>query len=155
MGSIGAGFDGRWSAVCLFASLVLGGVVLSAAGWRIEPTSPTMFSAGAASGFMGSVTSIGGPPMALVYQYHTGSELRSTLAVFFVFGSSLSILLLAIAGELHREDLGRAFLLIPAMLVGYVASGALSDALDRKHLRTALLVFSTATSLALLAFEVC
>ena len=43
---------------------------------------------------MGSITSIGGPPMALVYQHRTGPELRATLALFFVFGSSLSILLL-------------------------------------------------------------
>lgn len=139
--------------IVLFAVLVLAGVTLSAAGWKVEPTSPTLFSAGAASGFMGSITSIGGPPMALVYQHRSGSELRATLSLFFVFGTTLSIVLLAIAGEIHRADIGRAALLAPAMLVGYLASRWLARVLDRGYLRTALLAFSASASVALLVLE--
>ena len=139
--------------VILFAVLVLVGVILSAVGWNVAPTSPALFSAGAASGFMGSVTSIGGPPMALVYQRRTGSELRSSLALFFTFGTALSVLLLSIAGEIHADDVGRAAVLAPAMLVGYAVSGYVSGWLDRGRTRTGLLVFSAATSVALLVVE--
>ena len=132
--------------IVLFAVLVLVGVAVSAAGWSVEPTSGTLLSAGAASGLMGSVTSIGGPPMALVYQRRSGPELRATLAAFFVFGSTLSITLLAIAGELHRADIGRAALLMPAMLLGYLASRVLSSVLDRGFVRPVLLGFSAFTA---------
>lgn len=139
--------------IILFAVLVLSGVGLSVAGWRLEATPPTLFTAGATSGFMGSITSIGGPPMALVYQRHTGPQLRSTLAGFFVFGSTLSIVLLVAAGEIHTGDLGRAAALLPAMLGGYVASRFLARWLDKGYLRSVLLAFSAATCVALLVIE--
>lgn len=140
--------------IILFAVLVLAGVGLSVVGWKVQPTSNTLFTAGAASGFMGSVTSIGGPPMALVYQRRSGQELRSTLAVFFVFGSSLSILLLIVAGEFHGADLRRAGMLAPAMLVGYAASRILNRWLDRGYTRPALLTFSALASVALLVINI-
>ena len=139
--------------VIVFAVLVLAGVGLSVAGWDVEPTRTTLFSAGAASGLMGSITSIGGPPMALVYQRRSGPELRSTLALFFLFGSALSIGLLVLAGEIGRNDVGRAAWLLPPMLVGYLASRIVSSHLDRGRTRTAILVFSAVSSVALLVLE--
>lgn len=139
--------------IILFAVLVLIGVGLSVAGWRLRPTSTTLLSAGAMSGFMGSITSIGGPPMALVYQHRTGPELRATLAAFFVFGSTLSIALLLIAGEMHAVDFRRAGLLLPAMLLGFAVSLPLSSVLDRGYLRPALLAFSGSTATLLLILE--
>ena len=139
--------------VVLFAALVLAGVGLSVIGWEITPTSPALFSAGAASGFMGSVTSIGGPPMALVYQRSSGQELRSSLALFFTFGTALSILFLTIAGEIGGDDVGRAALLAPPMLVGFAASHVVSKWLDRGRTRAGLLVFSAAASVILLIVE--
>jgi uncharacterized membrane protein YfcA len=139
--------------IVLFAILVLTGVLLSVAGWHVRPTSATLASAGALSGFMGSITSIGGPPMGLVYQHRKGPELRATLAAFFVFGSALSIALLVIAGEMHAVDFRRAGLLLPAMLLGFAASFPLSSVLDRGYLRPALLAFSGSTAALLLVLE--
>jgi uncharacterized membrane protein YfcA len=139
--------------IVVFALLVLAGVVLSVVGWNIMPTPGTLFTAGATSGVMGSITSIGGPPMALVYQHRSGPELRSTLALFFVFGSALSITLLWIAGEIDVGDVRSAAALIPAMLVGYVASRWVGRWLDHGYMRPALLGFSAAASIALLLIE--
>ncbi|HEY5874116.1 MAG TPA: sulfite exporter TauE/SafE family protein [Ilumatobacteraceae bacterium] len=139
--------------IVVFATLVLIGVILSVVGWSIMPTPTTLFTAGATSGVMGSITSIGGPPMALVYQHRSGPELRATLALFFVFGSALSIFLLSIAGEIGPGDVRTAAALLPAMLVGYVASRWVGRWLDRGYLRPALLGFSAAASLTLLVVE--
>lgn len=54
------------------SGLVLLAVAMSSAGWRLEPTPRTLFGAGAFSGVMGTVTAIGGPPMAMVYQRRSG-----------------------------------------------------------------------------------
>ncbi len=139
--------------IVLFAVLVLSGVALSIAGWVVEPTAGALFSAGAASGFMGSVTSIGGPPMALVYQRRSGRELRSSLALFFLFGSLLSIGLLAGAGEIDTADLGRAAWLIPPMLAGYLLSRWVAAWLDRGRVRAGILLFSAAASVVLLVIQ--
>ena len=143
----------QWMLV-VFSLMIISGVVLSAAGWRVTPTGGTLFGAGALSGFMGSLTSVGGPPMALVYQRHSGAQLRSTLALFFTFGTMLSLALLAVAGELHVADVGRAARLLPAMLVGLVLSRHASRWLDRGYTRTAILVFSGVVALALLVVTV-
>jgi uncharacterized protein len=137
----------------VFAALVLAGVLLSAGGWQIEPTGPTLFTAGAASGLMGTVTTIGGPPMALVYQRRTGAQLRSSLALFFVFGAALSTVLLAAAGEIVLRDVAWAAALVPPMLLGFSASRSLARVLDRGFIRPAVLGFSGAASVALLVSE--
>jgi len=136
-----------------FSLLVIAGVVLSSAGWKVEPTSRTLFTAGAASGLMGSVTSIGGPPMGIVYQRSTGAEIRATLSGFFVFGSTLSVTLLILAGELHRADIGRAAALTPPMLLGYFSSRYIARRLDGGSMRVALLSFSAVMCLVLLVLE--
>lgn len=139
----------QWMLV-VFSVLIITGVGLSAAGWTVTPTGGTLFGAGAMSGFMGSLTSVGGPPMALVYQRHSGAQLRATLALFFTFGALVSLLLLAVAGELHVADFGRAGQLLPAMLFGLALSRFASRWLDRGYTRTAILVFSGLVALALL-----
>lgn len=137
----------------VFAVLVLTAVGLSIVGWNVQPVPGTLFAAGATSGLMGSITSIGGPPMALVYQHRSGQELRATLAVFFVFGSALSIVLLTVAGEMGPADLGRAAALLPAVFAGYLASRYAGQFLDRGLMRPVLLGFSAGASILLLVVE--
>ncbi|HET8618735.1 MAG TPA: sulfite exporter TauE/SafE family protein, partial [Acidimicrobiales bacterium] len=66
---------------------VLVAVAVSVARATVPVTRPTTVAAGVASGAMGTATSIGGPPLALLYQHHEGPVLRSTLAVTFGVGT--------------------------------------------------------------------
>jgi uncharacterized membrane protein YfcA len=136
--------------VILFASAVLAAVALSLAGWTLRPDPPTLLGAGATSGFMGTVTSIGGPPMALVYQRQSGAELRATLALFFVVGAAFSLLVLSVAGQVGQEEVRLGLLLVPGMAVGFLLSGTAAHYLDRGHTRVAVLAVATASSVALL-----
>ena len=45
---------------------------------------------------MGTAASIGGPPMALLLQNESGNRIRANLAVFFVIGSFISLVMLGI-----------------------------------------------------------
>lgn len=136
--------------IVLFSILVLAGIGLSFAGWKITPTKPTLVVAGAASGFMGSITSIGGPPMAILYQHETGPKIRASLSNFFLFGAALSVGLLALAGKVHRDDVHRSLQILPAMLLGFAASRYASKWLDGNDIRKWLLLFSGATSVLVL-----
>lgn len=137
----------------LFGSVVLGAVVLSVAGWHVRPTPGALVAAGAASGFMGTATSIGGPPVALVYQRRSGAELRATLAAYFVVGAAFSVAMLAVVGEFGRRDVWLGLLLLPGMLSGYLLSGRAARVLDRGYTRAAVLGFAALSSIVLIGRE--
>lgn len=128
---------------------ILVAVVMSVAGWHVRPTPSTLVGAGAMSGVMGTLTSVGGPPMALVYQREQARTLRATLAGFFLFGASLALVTLAVSGELGRRQFVDGLLLLPGLVVGLVLSRRLGPLLDRGWTRPAVLVMSTAAALAL------
>jgi uncharacterized membrane protein YfcA len=133
-----------------FACAVLLAVALSAHGWHLPRTRATLFGAGALSGLMGTVSSIGGPPMALVYQRSPGAELRATLSSFFVVGAALSIGMLALVGRFGWTELRASAFLLPALGVGFFASRYTAHLLDRGLVRPAVLVLSAGAALAVL-----
>jgi uncharacterized membrane protein YfcA len=139
--------------VVVFSLAILVAVGLSLAGWHLRPERGTLLGAGVASGFMGTVTSIGGPPMALVYQRTEAARLRSTLAAYFMIGAAFSFFMLVVAGQFDRTDLGLGLLLVPGMVLGLVASRFLTGFLDRGYTRHAVLGFSAVSALVLLARE--
>lgn len=140
--------------IVVFAVLVLVGVLLSVAGLHVRPTPRTTFGAGAASGFMGTVTSVGGPAMALLYQREDGARLRSTLAAFFVFGAALSLVSLALAGGLGTREVVLGMAMVPPTLAGFALSAMAARWLDNGRTRSAILWFAGLTSATLLVREV-
>lgn len=98
---------------------VLLAVAVSLTRVRLRPSGGVLFSAGFLSGFMGTSSSIGGPPMALVLQHETGDYIRANLAAFFVFSCVLSLLMLALVGRFGTSEILLSLPLMPATLVGY------------------------------------
>jgi uncharacterized membrane protein YfcA len=122
--------------------VVLASVAMSAVGRRIAVNPRSCVAAGVESGVMGTAAGIGGPPLALLFQHHEGAVIRSTLAASFFFGTLLSLVSLAIAGEVHANQLWLALGLTPAVLSGFLAARGLRRVLDRGWLRPAVLVFA-------------
>jgi uncharacterized protein len=140
-------------------ALVLGLGVLAAVGLsmvtaRLRPTPGTLVSAGFASGFMGTTTSIGGPPMALVYQRSDGPAFRSTLAIYFAAGAVMSLTALAVAGRVGAHELRLGLLLWPGVILGFLLSRPLTRYLDEGRTRPMVLAISAAAALLLIAEEV-
>ena len=73
-----------------------------AATWRASRcrSTGTLSVAGFASGITGTATSIGGPPIAIVYQHRPAREIRTTMAVYFLIGAALSLVALFVSGDL-------------------------------------------------------
>jgi len=134
----------------VFAVVVLGDVAMSAAGRRFRPSPAVLVGAGCVSGFMGTTSSIGGPPMAMVYQDAPGAQMRATLSGYFVLGALLSIAFLAIGGDFGTEELRRGLALAPAIVAGFVVSRWTAPRLDRGYTRTAVLVVSALGAAAVL-----
>ena len=110
-----------------------------------------LLGAGFVAGITGTTTSIGGPPIAIVYQHHGGETLRGTLAGFFVMGSVLSMVTLALVGRFGTDDLLLGLALIPGTVAGYVLSPPFVRWLDRGYTRAAVLGVSIGAGLLLIA----
>jgi hypothetical protein len=134
----------------LFGVLVLAAVGLSLLHPKVTPTPRTVFGASVVSGFMGTITSIGGPPMALVYQQSPGPALRATLALIFVVGSLISLGALVWIGRFGLQELRISAPLLVGVAVGFAASQPLLPLFDRGATRTLVLVLSALSALAVL-----
>jgi hypothetical protein len=134
-----------------FAAIIMLGVALSASGWHLPPRPGTLVGAGVLSGFMGTISTIGGPPLALIYQHESGPRIRGTLSAYFVVGVSISLVGLGLAGLFGVAQAALALLLIPAALAGFLASRHTARWLDRGYVRPVLLVVSAAAAAAIIA----
>ena len=133
------------------AVVVLGAVLLSVTSWHARPTPPALLVAGVVSGVSGTATSIGGPPVAVLYQHVSGPRLRSTMGLYFLVGNVLSGSILAVAGEIGGREVLRALALMPFLLLGFVLSGPLRAHMDARQLRVGVLLVSAGGALVLLA----
>ncbi|MET0450836.1 MAG: sulfite exporter TauE/SafE family protein [Mycobacterium sp.] len=137
----------------LIAAVVLVGVLLTSVGWIPAPRRRNLVLAGATSGVLGTATSIGGPPMALVWQNSSGPRLRGTMSGFFLVGSVLSIVVLALTGAVHAETFRNCALLAPALLAGYVLSRHVNDLLTPKRQRWTAISMSATGAAILISHE--
>jgi len=131
-------------------ALTLAAVAMSASGVHLRPTATTVGVAGAVSGFMGTISSIGGPPIALVYQHSPGHELRGTLSGFFVIGAVISLAALAATGYFGLAELALAAVLLPGVVLGFAVSGRLAARIDRGYTRVAVLALSALAGVGVL-----
>ena len=134
----------------IFAVALLIGVALSAGGYSVAPTPKVMLIAGFGSGLMGTTTSVGGPPIALVLQHQAGPELRASIGAFMAVGAAFSLAALVIVGEFRTHELVMTGLLVVPALLGFGASRWTNQVLDRGYTRPAVLVFATLSGLSIL-----
>ncbi len=126
----------------VLGALVVFAVALSASGLHVRPTMWTLISAGALSGFMGTTSNTGGPPIALLYQNAPGARLRSTLSGFFVFGTIMSLFALVAVGHFGRDEFWSALALLPGVLIGFALSTRTRQLFDQGYTRAAVLTVS-------------
>jgi len=134
----------------LFGVLILLGTALTASGWHIRLSRPALGLAGLASGFMATTVSIGGPPMALLYQRENGPSLRATLSAFFVAGTVLSLAGLHLVGKFGWPEVLLGLGLFPGIAIGFALSVWVTRRLDGKGLRPVILAVCAVTGLVVL-----
>ncbi|MBY7668249.1 sulfite exporter TauE/SafE family protein [Vibrio anguillarum] len=123
--------------------LVLFAVAVSLLPYRIEPTPIKMGIAGFFSGFFGTSSAIGGPPMALILQHQEANQLRGNLSAFFVFSSIISLMIQIPAGFLTLHHLWITIPLIPSAWLGYKLAMMTTQSLPKDNIRFAALLLCT------------
>ena len=102
----------------VFGSLILFAVGISLITKRFDPSPLSLIIAGIISGFMGTITSVGAPPMGLVYQNRTGPNVRATLNAFFGVGTIAALIVLGFYGLVERQHFFLAATLFPSLILG-------------------------------------
>ncbi len=143
-GTISGGLLLLWidqRALALWLGLsVLVAVGLSLANVVLKPTKAALFSAGFLSGFMGTSSSIGGPPMALVLQHQANDFIRANMAAFFVVSCLMSLTMLFSVDRFGWREIQLALPLMPATLTGYWVAMRSLHLISHQNLRRASLL---------------
>jgi uncharacterized protein len=134
----------------MVGSMVLLSVLLTVRAVEVPVNRTTLATAGFVSGITGTTTSIGGPPMALLYQHRSPTQLRSTLALYFIGGAALSLAGLAMAGTLEHSTFLLAVSLVPSLFLGFGLSRLLVHRVPAPHIRSGVLVVCALSAVAVL-----
>ncbi|WP_285731234.1 sulfite exporter TauE/SafE family protein [Nocardiopsis sp. ATB16-24] len=132
------------------AIMVLVAVALSVWSLRVPLTPVSLVVAGSLSGFAGTATSVGGPPMALLYQYEEPARVRATLAMFFLVGGAVSLAALALGGQMDVRTAVVGVSAIPFIVLGFLLGQVLRRRVNAARLRVAMLCVVSASALGLL-----
>jgi uncharacterized protein len=134
----------------VFAMLILAMVLLSVSGLQLRANRVALLIGGMASGVVGTMFGVHGPPIALVLQHEPPNRLRATLCAFFAVGCTVSLFALAGIGAFDTAGLGRGLALLPGVAIGFALAPPLARRIDRRRARIAVLVISALSALALL-----
>lgn len=134
----------------LIAASVLFAVAVTLFRWRLPVNRVSLFGAGVVSGIFGTVAAIGGPPMVLLMHGLPPDRLRGNLSAFFIITASLTLAILALAGQVQVWHLGLALTFSPAILLGNALADRIAHRLDRRRLQGASLALCTLAALGLL-----
>jgi|TARA_B100000315_G_C14481037_1_gene542907 uncharacterized membrane protein YfcA len=104
----------------IFGLLLLIAIPLTAKKWDLIASAKNVIIAGFCSGFMGTLTGVGGPPMGIVYQNSKSKNVVATLNMFFGFGALFSVIVLTYIGLLNFDIALKCLFLSPSVILGMI-----------------------------------
>ncbi|PIW59948.1 sulfite exporter TauE/SafE family protein [Shewanella sp. CG12_big_fil_rev_8_21_14_0_65_47_15] len=131
------------------AAIVAVAVILSLYKFSLPVNKKTLFGAGVISGIFGNIAAIGGPPMAILLSGKDVSQFRAALSAFFIFSSTIAIVILAVTGLLEIKHVWLSLLLLPSVLLGYLVAGKLVGRVDKHKTKIATLLLCVISALVL------
>ena len=137
----------------IFGTFIITAVMLSASGISLTATGPKLLGAGFLSGVMATTTSVGGPPMALIYQNASAPTIRSTLAGFFIVGTIISLITLIVIGKFGQKEIITFVSVIPGILLGFSLSKYGTKVIDRGYIKKIILLMALLSGIALILRE--
>ena len=135
-------------------ALLIAVVILTAVALSIVDITPrknvgSLLVAGTVSGVTGTITSVGAPPMGILYQRSRRKEASATLNAYFAIGGILSAVAVWYQGWLGAKDILMALALLPGLALGTWASRFLTVYADR-NFRPAVLWICTISAVAVI-----
>jgi len=132
------------------AGVVYLAIALSLLGLRVAISPASLFGAGLTAGLMGTLTAIGAPPMALLYQHEDRARSAAMQNTFFMFGMVVSLAALWWQGLVWGLHLTTAAILLPGVIGGLWLAKPLQRLLGDTPARPIALGLAGASATALL-----
>lgn len=133
----------------LFGALVLTAVAISASGLRVAPTRRAFLIAGTASGIMGTMVGMHGPPIGIVLQNAKPDTIRAMLSAFFTMAGIGAVIALVSVGLFGLDQLVMAAILVPGVIAGLLIAPLFGRFVAGRVMRIAILSVSAAGGLML------
>ena len=145
---------GKESFLIIFAIILIIAVYFSAKKFNIVANAKNVFLASTISGFMGTITGIGGHPMGIVYQNSKSVNVSATLNAFFSIGAFISVIMLMYTGIIHKIDFYKALMLLPAVILGISVSklSFIKNYIDNRFKNVVLAICVITAALIMLKF---
>jgi len=134
----------------VFGLVILAAVAVSLFAPPIRLSRGSLIAAGAASGVMGTMVGLHGPPLGLVYQNEPPPRTRLMLSTFFIPATLISLAALALLGRFGQRELLLGLLLVPGPLIGLALAPLVARFLDRTRTRYAILAIAAVSGALLL-----
>lgn len=158
LGRFAGTFGGVWILLILPISqlnLLIGLSTIAAclATWMAPSFIPgrrALISTGVITGITETATGVGGPPLALVYQHSPVATLRGSVALCFLVGEVISLVVLAVGGHLNTEQVSPVLVLCVPLALGVVASHWARHLINETRLRRFVLIFAFVSGALLL-----
>ena len=134
----------------LVGTAVLAVIAATSLGADLPRNRWTLLAAGVVSGTTGTATSIGGPPVALLYQREQGPRVRASLSLFLCVGNCLAVAALALAGRLPAAAVEVGLFFMACAAAGLAAGAWFRRFLDAGRIRMAVLLTAAASAAILI-----
>jgi uncharacterized membrane protein YfcA len=134
--------------------LIAGGVVILFAlsvlrGWRIDAVHHPLAAplAGLASGTLSTSAGMSGPPVVLLFttRQYDMQQFRGSITAYFYYVNFVGLTLLILRGIVGWEQLGIAFRLLPAAIIGGFIGRWLLKSVSQSQFRKITLVMLLVT----------
>lgn len=132
------------------AGVILFGVGLSLLRIKISINPLSQWLAGFMAAVMGTATGVGGAPIALLYQYEKGWEIRAVLSLLFCIASFFSFIGVAAGGLFQTQQFILSAYLLPGVFIGHWLGARLAKITDKGYSRSAIIALSFASVIAVL-----
>lgn len=150
LGRFAGTFAGLWILLMLssyWLNIVVGvstllAVAASLIAPKFSPGKKAFTLTGIVTGITETATGIGGPPLTLVYQHAPVATLRSTVALCFLVGEVISLIVLVATDSIGWAHLKYALEASPMLLAGMVGSHLVHHRINQKALRLGVLLFA-------------
>lgn len=133
------------------AIIVAIAVLLSLLRLNLVVNRRSLFIAGVISGIFGNIAAIGGPPLAILLSGKDAKQFRAALSAFFIFSSTIAIVILGLTGLLTLHHFYCSALLLPSVLLGYLVANRLVGRIDKNKTRLMTLVLCSLSAILLAA----
>ncbi|EWH10342.1 membrane protein [Catenovulum agarivorans DS-2] len=146
--SVLAGVEERTFAL-VFSSMLLVLISLSVLKVKLPINVSSSTTAGFFSALSGTITAIGGPPIALLWQNLPPQVIRANMSVFFIASSIIALVALFLIGKFGWAEIKLSAATLPGVIVGFYSSKLIVNRIPAQQVRLGILLMSTLSSLFL------